>query len=268
MVATRLTVPLAPPAASHAGRGEIFASTLARMSTAAVSPPVARRPVWPRYALPAFLAVGALNLLFEAAGPRLAFDLTKPLLMPLLLAALLATGRAVPRLLLGALAGSFVGDTMLLFSGTWFLVGMAGFAVTHVCYIRQFVRSGATRRRRGRAAFAAACYAALWVVLITRLWPDLAANMRIPVACYSLLLAGMATTAFATGARTAVGGALFLASDTLIAGGIAHWHMPAGTGFTVMATYLVAQLLLATGCMRLRPQPHPRQRQRGRGPGR
>jgi uncharacterized membrane protein YhhN len=240
---------------------EIDGPTLARMSTAVACPPSARRPpVWPRYALPAFLAAGALNLLFEAAGPRLAFDLTKPLLIPLLTAALLATGRAVPRALLGALAGSFVGDTMLLFSGTWFLVGMAGFAVAHVCYIRQFVRSGAVRRRLGRAAFAAAGYGVLWVVLITRLWPDLAANMRIPVACYSLLLASMATTAYAVGARTAVGGALFLGSDTLIAGGIAHWHMPIGTGFAVMAAYLMAQFLLATGCMRLQTGPHPRRR--------
>ena len=237
---------------------EIDSPTLARMSTAAASPsPPARPPavVWPRYALPAFLTVGALNLLFEAAGPRLAFDLTKPLLMPLLIAALLATARAVPLPLLGALAGSFVGDTMLLFSGSWFLVGMAGFAVAHICYIRQFVRSGAVRRHLGRAAFAAVCYAALWVVLITRLWPDLAANMRIPVACYSLLLTAMATTSFAVGARTAVGGALFLGSDTLIAGGIAHWHMPAGSGFAVMAAYLVAQFFLATGCMRLQPRP-------------
>lgn len=66
--------------------------------------------------------------MFEVAGPRLAFDLTKPLLMPLLALSMLATGRATPRLLLGALLGAFVGDTMLLFSGSLFLVGMAGFA--------------------------------------------------------------------------------------------------------------------------------------------
>lgn len=225
------------------------------MSSAVVSPYSNRPPVWPRFALPAFLSVGALNLLLEAAGPRIAFDLTKPMLMPLLAATLLATGRAVPTPLLGALAGSFVGDTMLLFSGNWFLVGMAGFAVAHVCYISMFVRSGAIRRHRGRAAFAAVCYAALWCVLISRLWPDLAANMRIPVAFYSLLLATMATTSFAAGARTALGGALFLASDTMIAGGLAHWRMPSGTGFLIMATYLVAQFLLARGCLRLKRRP-------------
>jgi uncharacterized membrane protein YhhN len=218
------------------------------MSAAVPAFTPARPPVWPRYALPAFMLSGALNLIFEAAGPRAGFDATKPLLMPLLGLALLATGRAVPPLLLGALLGSCVGDTLLLFSGTLFLVGMAGFAAAHVCYISVFVRGGATRRR-GRFALAVGCYGAVWIVLMTRLWPDLAANMRIPVACYSLLLAGMAATAFAAGNRTALGGALFLLSDSLIAGALAHWHLPAGTGFAVMATYLAAQYLLATGCV-------------------
>ena len=229
------------------------------MSSAAPSAISARPPVWPRSALPAFTLVSVLNLIFEGAGPRLGFDLTKPLLMPLLALAMLATGRATPRPLLGALLGAFVGDIMLLFSGNLFLVGMAGFAAAHVCYISLFVRGGALRRR-GRLVFAGGCYAVLWVVLITRLWPDLDSNMRIPVACYSLLLAGMATASFAAGGRTGLGGALFLVSDSLIAGGIANWHMPTGTGFVVMLTYIVAQYLLATGCMtfaeraRLRPR--------------
>ena len=231
------------------------------MSSAAPSPISARPPAWPRHAFPAFALVSVLNLIFEGAGPRLGFDLTKPLLMPLLALAMLATGRATPRLLLGALLGAFIGDTMLLFSGNLFLIGMAGFAAAHVCYISLFVRGGALRRR-GRLVFAAVCYAVLWVVLITQLWPGLDPNMRIPVACYSLLLAGMATTSFAAGARTGLGGALFLLSDSLIAGGIAHWHMPTGTGFAVMLTYIVAQYLLANGCMtfaeRVRLQPRTR----------
>ena len=212
--------------------------------------PSAPVPVWPRYALPAFATVGALNLVFEAAGPRLGFDLTKPLLMPLLAMAMLARARPTPRLLLAALLGSTLGDTMLLFSGTWFLVGMAGFAVAHVCYVRLFVRAGALRRR-GRFALAMLGYGVVWAVLISRLWPDLDAGLRVPVACYSLLLASMATCSYAAGRRTGLGGALFLLSDTMIAGGLAHRHMPTGTGFFIMATYLLGQYLLATGCMKV-----------------
>jgi uncharacterized membrane protein YhhN len=221
--------------------------------------PPAPVPVWPRYAFPAFALVGALNLVLEAAGPKLGFDLTKPLLMPLLALALLAKARPTPPLLLAALLGSTLGDTMLLFSGNWFLVGMAGFAATHACYITLFGRLGARRKRR-RFLTAALVYGIVWIVLITSLWPDLAASMRIPVTCYSLLLATMATHAYAAGRRTGLGGALFLVSDTMIAGGIAHWHMPRGTGFAIMATYILGQYLLATGLMdlaftaRLRPR--------------
>ncbi|HWG25380.1 lysoplasmalogenase [Actinospica sp.] len=217
--------------------------------------PPAPIPVWPRYALPTFAGVAALNLVFEAAGPRLCFDLTKPLLMPLLAMALLAKARAVPPLLLVALLGSTLGDTMLLFNGTWFLVGMAGFAATHVCYITLFRRGGAQRNHR-RFMLAALFYGTLWTVLINNLWSGLASNMRIPVAGYSLLLVFMAIHAFAAGRRTGQGGALFLLSDTMIAGGLAHWHMPRGTGFAIMATYLLGQYLLATGLMDFSARRH------------
>ena len=216
-------------------------------------------PSWPRYALPVFAAVGVLNLVFEAAGSHVAFGLTKPLLMPLLALAILARGRVTSRLLLAALLGSTLGDTMLLFSGTWFLVGMAGFAATHVCYVSLFVRAGVLRRNRGRFALATIGYGVVWAVLISRLWSGLDTDLRIPVACYSLLLASMATCSFAAGRRTALGSALFLLSDTMIAGGLAHWHTPRGTGFSIMVTYILAQYLLATGCMSVFSQRRRRQ---------
>jgi uncharacterized membrane protein YhhN len=212
--------------------------------------PPAPIPVWPRYALPTFALVTVLNLVFEAAGPRLGFDLAKPLLMPLLALTLLATGRPTPPLLLAALLASTLGDTMLLFSGNWFRVGMLGFAAMHICYITLFGRGGARNNRR-RFIAATLFYGAVWIILISNLWPDLPANMQIPLTVYSLLLAAMATHAFAAGRRTGLGGALFLVSDTMIAGGIAHWNMPRGTGFAIMATYIVAQYLLATGLMDL-----------------
>jgi uncharacterized membrane protein YhhN len=210
--------------------------------------------------MPAFFLFSALDLLFEAAGPHLGFALTKPLLMPLLLAGVVAanglggrgaadTGRRVSKLLVGALVGSFVGDTMLLFSGTLFLVGMAGFACAHVCYIRLFLARA--RRNPGRLRGALAAYGVIWIALISSLWSGLDSSLRIPVACYSLLLAGMATTSYGASRRTGLGGALFLLSDSMIAAHLAHWSTPTGTGFAVMATYLVGQYLLVTGALAL-----------------
>jgi uncharacterized membrane protein YhhN len=224
--------------------------------------PSAPIPAWPRYALPAFVLVAVLNLVFEAAGPRLAFELTKPLLMPLLALALLAKARPTPPLLLVALLGSTLGDTMLLFSGVCFQIGMLGFAVMHVCYIVLFGRFGARTNRR-RLLSAMLFYGVVWIVLISSLWSGLPSNMRIPLTVYSLLLATMATHAFAAGRRTGIGGALFLVSDTMIAGGIAHWQMPRGTGFAIMATYIVGQYLLATGLWEMGLRAHLRPRRSG-----
>lgn len=228
--------------------------------------------------MPAFFLISALNLLFEAAGPHIGFALTKPLLMPLLLAGAFAAygltaraaeaGAAAPlteprrisKLLIGALLGSFVGDTMLLFSGTLFLVGMAGFACAHVCYIRLFLAPA--RRNPGRLRGALAGYGVIWIALISSLWSGLDSSLRIPVACYSLLLAGMATTSFAASRRTGLGGALFLLSDSMIAAHLAHWSTPTGTGFAVMATYLAGQYLLVTGALALSEQQPPLTRSR------
>ena len=71
---------------------------------------------------------------------------------------------------------------------------------------------------------------------------------RIPVIVYSAALLAMSLAALDSGSpRTAAGGALFLASDTLLAlekfGGL---HLPAHEGL-VMATYTSAQALLACG---------------------
>lgn len=95
-------------------------------------------PVRPRAAA-ALLAVFGLLAIVElacaAAGSRLGEVLTKPLLMPVLAGCVLATaglrrpaGLAVSGLLFGG-----VGDAALLGDGGWFLLGMAAFALGHLC---------------------------------------------------------------------------------------------------------------------------------------
>jgi uncharacterized membrane protein YhhN len=197
-----------------------------------------------------YLVLSAVYLVLTLVGLPLATDLLKPLLMPALALALVP--RRAPRLLIGALIASCVGDTALLFGGAWFLVGMGGFAAAHVCYITLFTRGGALRPFTRRAGLALGGYAVVWTTLITLLWPDLPAGLRIPVACYSLLLAGTAATSLAAGPQTGLpvsglGGGLFLLSDSLIATGLAHWPQPPAADFWVMLTYLAGQYLLATG---------------------
>ncbi|MFE2289249.1 lysoplasmalogenase [Streptomyces sp. NPDC059443] len=200
-----------------------------------------------RILLGALAAATALDLGSLLAGWHPGHVVAKPLLMPLLVAhvvqAARGTGRPAPRLLIAALLFGWGGDVALLFdAGPAFLIGMGSFAGGHVCYLLLF------GRRRSRPALGAA-YAVALLSTVTLLWSDLPADLRIPVAGYSLLLTAMAFRSSALGWRAGLGGALFLLSDTLIATGVAEWPQLPRPDFWIMATYVAAQYLLAMGAL-------------------
>jgi uncharacterized membrane protein YhhN len=192
-----------------------------------------------RRATVVFVALAAADTLLAATGRDRQRWLTKPLLMPVLMA-----GRDRPAQRALALGGA--GDVALLGSSQIaFTAGLACFLAGHVAWIialRQ--RPGGGGRLRARPALAAphlAAFGALNAYLWTRTGTD-----RIPVLAYSTALLAMSLVALDSGSpRTAAGGALFLASDALLAlekfGGL---HLPAHEGL-VMATYTSAQALLA-----------------------
>ncbi|MFH8292369.1 lysoplasmalogenase [Streptomyces sp. NPDC018059] len=213
-------------------------------------------PPAPRLLLGLFglAALGDLVALLAAWDPGHA--VLKPLLMPLL-AAYVRTRRG-PRLLIAALLFGWGGDTLLLFDAEpAFLAGMSSFAAGHLCYLALFKRYGDTGRYAGpsgspraRGAALGAAYALALLGTVALLWPDLPADMRGPVAGYSLLLTTMAFGATTLGAAAAAGGALFLLSDTLIATGVADWPQLPRPDFAIMLTYLAAQFLLARAVLR------------------
>ncbi|MFJ8621691.1 lysoplasmalogenase [Kitasatospora sp. NPDC093550] len=199
-----------------------------------------------------FAATSAAHLGSILSGAPVPQNATKPALMPLLaahsVAAAREAGREAPKLLAPALLLSTGGDVLLqLKNDPAFLAGMGSFAAAHVCYVTMFVQRGALTDRR-RALVVAAAYATAWVVLVGRLWPDLG-DLQVPVAGYSLLLTSTAVTSAGLGWRTGLGGALFLLSDTLIATKLAKWRELPGHQFWIMATYVLAQYLLASGIL-------------------
>ncbi|WP_254803053.1 lysoplasmalogenase [Kitasatospora sp. SUK 42] len=213
-----------------------------------------------------FAATSAAHLGAILSGASVLQNATKPALMPLLAAHSVAASataeREAPRLLAPALLASAGGDVLLqLKDDTAFLAGMGSFAAAHVCYVTMFVQRGALTDRR-RTLLVAAGYAAAWAALVSQLWPDLG-DLKVPVAGYSLLLASTAVTSAGLGWRTGLGGALFLLSDTLIATQLAKWRELPGHQFWIMATYVLAQYLLATGTLRheaqreAEPEPEP-----------
>ncbi|WP_078988649.1 lysoplasmalogenase [Streptomyces sp. WM6372] len=194
-----------------------------------------------RVLLGAFALATALDLGSLLAGWHLGHVLAKPLLMPLLVAYVIT--RKAPRLLVAALLFGWGGDLALLFDADpAFLIGMGSFAAGHVCYLVLFGR-GRTHPALGGA------YALALVGTVALLWADLPADLRVPVAGYSLLLTAMAYRSSALGLRAGLGGALFLLSDTLIATGVADWPQLPRPDFWIMATYVAAQYLLATGAL-------------------
>ncbi|MFJ3269740.1 lysoplasmalogenase [Streptomyces sp. NPDC086776] len=194
----------------------------------------------------AFLVASAVDLAGVLADVRLAHLVAKPLLMPLL--AGYAAARRGPRLLVAALLFGWGGDTFLLpDADAAFLIGMGSFAAGHVCYLWLFGRARSS-------VLLGAGYAAVLVGFVALIWGGLPADLRIPMAGYSLLLAAMAYRAGTRGRYAALGGALFLLSDALIATGIADWPQLPAPDFWVMLTYIVAQLLLTVGVLTPGPE--------------
>ena len=194
-----------------------------------------------RALLAVFGTAAAVDLVSLLAGAELGHQLAKPLLMPLLAA--YAVTRGAPKLLVAALLFGWGGDVFLLSDADWaFLVGMGSFAGGHVCYLVLF-------GRRRTSPLLGAGYAAALVGTVALLWPDLPADLRIPVAGYSLLLTAMAYRSSALGRVAGLGGALFLLSDTLIATGVAAWPQLPAPDFWVMLTYIAAQYLLTVGVL-------------------
>ncbi|MEV0279865.1 lysoplasmalogenase [Streptomyces sp. NPDC050610] len=199
-----------------------------------------------------FAALGAAHLIALAAHLDGVHHLTKPALMPAL--ALHAAARGAPRPLLAALLFGCGGDTLLqLDDQAAFLAGMGSFAAGHLCYLVLFARLG-TANGRSRTYGLTTAYGTAWLGTVALLWPGLESGLRLPVAGYALLLTAMALGATRVGVRTAVGGLLFLLSDTLIASGLADWPQPPVPQLCIMVTYLAAQYLLTDGLLRAAPE--------------
>ncbi|MFI1399644.1 lysoplasmalogenase [Streptomyces sp. NPDC020681] len=190
-----------------------------------------------RALLVAFALAVAVDLGSLLADADAGHTVAKPLLMPLLAAYVLT--RRGPGLLVGALLFGWGGDVALLFDADIaFLLGMGSFAAGHVCYLVLFGK-GRTHPVLGIA------YGIALVGAVVALWPDLPAELRIPVAGYSLLLTAMAYRSSRLGPLVGLGGALFLVSDMLIATGVADWPQLPRPDFWIMLTYVGAQALLA-----------------------
>jgi uncharacterized membrane protein YhhN len=150
---------------------------------------------------------------------------------------------------------SLAGDVFLMWP-QGFLPGLVSFLLAHLAYIAAFTRG----LRLGGRWPPFALYAAVAAVLLARLWPGVPAALQWPVLAYVACLATMAAQAGAVwlAARgsadeplaraAALGGLLFMTSDTLLAFNKFDAPLPLAS-LWILATYWAAQGLIA-GSMR------------------
>ncbi len=199
---------------------------------------------------------------------RSAHRVTKPLLMP----ALAASSPGTPRRARVALAASTIGDTALLSPSTpGVLGGIGGFGVAHLAYLRELLALGRTSSRTASAAVAVGA-AVVTATAASILGRALGSRRELtwPVLGYAAMVASMGAAAIRAatvvkgprGRQLAVGGTLFMVSDSLVAAalfGPARWDSHGQLTFCVMATYLTAQASLVTGLSEPGPAHQSRQ---------
>jgi len=175
----------------------------------------------------------------------------KPLATLVVIAHALQRGRDAPvvrRWVLAGLLLSLCGDVALLWPKEGFLPGLVSFLLAHLAYLVAFTRV----QRLGVWPPAFAAYAVLAGVILWWLWPGVPAALRWPVLAYVVCLAAMAAQAAvlwrrgaARGAVLALGGALFLASDALLATNKFAGPLPLAS-LWILATYWSAQWCIAS----------------------
>jgi uncharacterized membrane protein YhhN len=201
--------------------------------------------------LAAAVAIGAgLGLL-----PAWWVFVAKPLTTILLIVHAWPRGHDMPaarRFVLIGLVLSLAGDVALLWPQQGFLPGLVAFLLAHLAYIGAFC----TRSRLAARWAPFAAYALVAGAILALLWPGVPAPLRVPVVVYVIALASMAAqagvvwlaargTANEALARSgAIGGALFVLSDALLAANKFAGPLPLAP-LLVLSAYWAAQWFIA-----------------------
>jgi uncharacterized membrane protein YhhN len=156
-----------------------------------------------------------------------------------------------------ALLGSFAGDVLLAFDGAqYFLWGMLGFMVTHICNSIYFYSMHPLQFNKSKIALPALLLLSITCSIVILIIKDNAGSFLIPIIIYMILIAFMAILASnLTGSPIynhvsiqffIPGAILFILSDGLLA--INKFNVQdASLDVFVMLTYGLAQLFLVMG---------------------
>lgn len=211
-------------------------------------------------ALTAFILAVATNLAGQIWDPELA-RMSKPALLPLLALVTLVVmpeDRRERNWLLTAQLFGWLGDVLLMKDGLpWFGSGIAAFLVGHIFYVRVF--GSRSWKGLGWKVWIPAIIVMVGIVTALVLAIGIKGALLAPMTIYGSMLMLLIFSALCGVVRIGgshwwilvAGAVLFTFSDSLIAMhtfGVENWSLH---GFAVMSTYISAQILLATGGVRL-----------------
>jgi uncharacterized membrane protein YhhN len=183
--------------------------------------------------------------------------LFKPLTTLLIIAHAWPRGHVRPPARRWVLAGlwlSLCGDVALMWPERGFLIGLVSFLLAHLAYLRAFTGDGV---RLAARPLPFVLYGLLAALILWRLWPGVPPGLRLPVLAYVACLASMAAQAAVVGLQSrgtprqrsglwlAVGGALFLCSDALLATHRFAAPLPLA-GLWILLSYWLAQWCIAS----------------------
>lgn len=222
---------------------------------AAAAFPVSRRAIAPAVACAALAAVLG-GLLGEGANAwQWLHWVAKPLATVLVIAAALAGPPITPRYrrwIVTGLACSLLGDVLLMLPADLFVAGLLAFLAGHLCFIAGFLGDS----RLGTRPLAWLGCLLVAAVNLVGLWPSIPPALRVPVAVYALVLSAMGAQALGRAwshagdalarpaRRAAIGGVLFMLSDSLLAWNRFHGALPLAVVW-VLGSYYAAVWFIA-----------------------
>ncbi len=208
------------------------------------------------------LGVALIDWIAVARSNRKLEYLAKPTVMVILILGLVVYGQILPSalgwLFLAGLLFSLLGDVLLMLPANRFIPGLLAFLAAHVIYVLAFNLEGLVLILPSAALAVLVTAVALPILLRVRRGLQAAGRLKLwpPVAVYGVVLAATLWSTLCTSLRpswpataaalTALGGALFFASDALNAWERFVNRFP-GSRLLVMISYHVAQYLLAAG---------------------
>lgn len=196
----------------------------------------------------ALCIAGSIGLL-----PAWSSFLFKPLTTILIIAYAWHRGGGEPnqkRFIVAGLVLSLAGDIFLLWPKAGFLPGLVSFLLAHLMYIAAFC----ARIRFAARPVPFVIYALAAAGILSQLWSGIPAALRVPVLAYVACLAAMGAQAAAwwrsnatnNNARwAAIGGVLFMSSDTLLAINKFATPLPFAS-LWILVTYWAAQWCIAS----------------------